>query len=331
LINKEKNMPIKKLRFYLVLLSSVILGNPVLAQDFPNKPIRMVVGFPPGGGIDQLARVLAEGMSSQLGQNIIVDNKPGAGAAIASAEIMRAPNDGYTIGLGNVGQFSVLEHISKQPIIDLPNKLTPIGQVGYAPLALFVPATLNVNSTADYLNLLKSQPNVFSYGSGGNGQITHLAFEMLKSEAQVKIQHIPYKGSGPALIDLMAGRVVGMIDALGAGMPHVKSGKLKVLALTAAERAPEFQTIPTFKEAGLKNYVVTGWQGMVAPLNIPTPVLQKLNRALNETLNKKEIREKMIGLGYYPTPTTSQEFGVFMKAESVRWGTLCKELHIETD
>ncbi len=324
-------MQFKKLGIYLTLLGGAIFGNPVGAQEFPNKPIRMVVGFPPGGGIDQLARVLAEGMSSQLGQNIVVDNKPGAGTAIASAEIIRAPNDGYTIGLGNVGQFSVLEHISKQPIVDLPNKLTPIGQVGYAPLALFVPATLNVNSTSEYLNLLKSQPNALSYASGGNGQITHLAFEMLKSEAQVKIQHVPYKGSGPALIDLMAGRVVGMIDALGAGMPHVKSGKLKVLALTAAERAPEFQTIPTFKEAGLKNYVVTGWQGMVAPMNTPPPVLQKLNRALNETLNKKEIREKMIGLGYYPTPTTSDQFGVFMKAESVRWGALCKELKIESD
>ena len=324
-------MQFKKLAIYLVLLSGAIFGNPAVAQDFPNKPIRMVVGFPPGGGIDQLARVLAEGMSSQLGQNIIVDNKPGAGTAIASAEIMRAPNDGYTIGLGNVGQFSVLEHISKQPIVDLPNKLTPIGQVGYAPLALFVPATLNANSTSEYLNLLKSQPNALSYASGGNGQITHLAFEMLKSEAQVKIQHIPYKGSGPALIDLMAGRVVGMIDALGAGMPHVKSGKLKVLALTAADRAPEFQTIPTFREAGLKNYVVTGWQGMVAPLNTPAAVVQKLNRALNETLNKKEIREKMIGLGYYPTPTTPDQFGVFMKAESVRWGALCKELKIESD
>ena len=324
-------MQFKKLGIYLTLLGGAIFGNPIGAQEFPNKPIRMVVGFPPGGGIDQLARVLAEGMSSQLGQNIIVDNKPGAGTAIASAEIIRAPNDGYTIGLGNVGQFSVLEHISKQPIVDLPNKLTPIGQVGYAPLALFVPTTLNVNSTSEYLNLLKSQPNALSYASGGNGQITHLAFEMLKSEAQVKIQHIPYKGSGPALIDLMAGRVVGMIDALGAGMPHVKSGKLKVLALTAADRAPEFQTIPTFKEAGLKNYVVTGWQGMVAPLNTPTAVVQKLNRALNETLNKKEIREKMIGLGYYPTPTTPDQFGVFMKAESVRWGALCKELKIESD
>jgi tripartite-type tricarboxylate transporter receptor subunit TctC len=324
-------MLFNKLGIYLVFLCSAILGNPVVAQEFPNKPIRMVVGFPPGGGIDQLARVLAEGMSSQLGQNIVVDNKPGAGTAIASAEIMRAPNDGYTIGLGNVGQFSVLEHISKQPIVDLPNKLTPIGQVGYAPLALFVPATLNVNSTSEYLNLLRSQPDALSYASGGNGQITHLAFEMLKSEAQVKIQHIPYKGSGPALIDLMAGRVVGMIDALGAGMPHVKSGKLKVLALTAADRAPEFQTIPTFKEAGLKNYVVTGWQGMVAPLNTPTAVVQKLNRALNETLNKKEVREKMIGLGYYPTPTTPDQFGVFMKAESVRWGALCKELKIEAD
>ena len=324
-------MQFKKLGIYLTLLGGAIFGNPIGAQEFPNKPIRMVVGFPPGGGIDQLARVLAEGMSSQLGQNIIVDNKPGAGTAIASAEIIRAPNDGYTIGLGNVGQCSVLEHISKQPIVDLPNKLTPIGQVGYAPLALFVPATLNVNSTSEYLNLLKSQPNALSYASGGNGQITHLAFEMLKSEAQVKIQHIPYKGSGPALIDLMTGRVVGMIDALGAGMPHVKSGKLKVLALTAADRAPEFQTIPTFKEAGLKNYVVTGWQGMVAPLNTPTAVVQKLNRALNETLNKKEIREKMIGLGYYPTPTTPDQFGVFMKAESVRWGALCKELKIESD
>ena len=324
-------MHFKKLGIYLILLSGAIFGCPAFAQDFPNKPIRMVVGFPPGGGIDQLARILAEGMSSQLGQNIVVDNKPGGGTAIASAEIMRAPNDGYTIGLGNVGQFSVLEHISKQPIVDLPNKLTPIGQVGYAPLALFVPATLNVNSTVEYLNLLKSQPNALSYASGGNGQITHLAFEMLKSEAQVKIQHIPYKGSGPALIDLMAGRVVGMIDALGAGMPHVKSGKLKVLALTAADRAPEFQTIPTFREAGLKNYVVTGWQGMVAPLNTPAAVVQRLNRALNETLNKKEIRDKMVGLGYYPTPTTPDQFGVFMKAESVRWGALCKELKIESD
>lgn len=324
-------MHFKKLGIYLILLSGAIFGCPAFAQDFPNKPIRMVVGFPPGGGIDQLARILAEGMSSQLGQNIVVDNKPGAGTAIASAEIMRAPHDGYTIGLGNVGQFSVLEHISKQPIVDLPNKLTPIGQVGYAPLALFVPATLNVNSTSEYLNLLKSQPNAFSYASGGNGQITHLAFEMLKSEAQVNIQHIPYKGSGPALVDLMAGRVVGMIDALGAGMPHVKSGKLKVLALTAAERAPEFQTIPTFKETGLKNYVVIGWQGMVAPLNTPAAVVQKLNKALNETLNKKEIREKMIGLGYYPTPTTPDQFGVFIKAESARWGALCKELKIEAD
>jgi tripartite-type tricarboxylate transporter receptor subunit TctC len=324
-------MYLKKIGILLTLMVSVIHCQHAVAQDFPNKPIRMVVGFPPGGGIDQLARLLAEGMSSQLGQNIIVDNKPGAGTAIASAEIMRATNDGYTIGLGNVGQFSVLEHISKQPIVDLPSKLAPIGQVGYAPLALFVPATLSVNSVTDYLNLLKSQPNTLSYGSGGNGQITHLAFEMLKSETQVKIQHIPYKGSGPALIDLMAGRVVGMIDALGAGMPHVKSGKLKVLALTAAERAPEFQSIPTFKESGLKNYVVTGWQGMVAPLGTPSAVLQKLNRSLNETLNKKEIREKMIGLGYYPTPTSAEQFGSFMKAESLRWGALCKELKIETD
>jgi tripartite-type tricarboxylate transporter receptor subunit TctC len=324
-------MYLKKIGILLTLMVSVIHGQHAVAQDFPNKPIRMVVGFPPGGGIDQLARLLAEGMSSQLGQNIIVDNKPGAGTAIASAEIMRATNDGYTIGLGNVGQFSVLEHISKQPIVDLPSKLAPIGQVGYAPLALFVPATLSVNSVTDYLNLLKSQPNTLSYGSGGNGQITHLAFEMLKSETQVKIQHIPYKGSGPALIDLMAGRVVGMIDALGAGMPHVKSGKLKVLALTAAERVPEFQSIPTFKESGLKNYVVTGWQGMVAPLGTPSAVLQKLNRSLNETLNKKEIREKMIGLGYYPTPTSAEQFGSFMKAESLRWGALCKELKIETD
>ena len=324
-------MRFKKIGICLALLGSAILGQSAFAQEFPNKPIRMVVGFPPGGGIDQLARVLAEGMSGQLGQNIVVDNKPGAGTAIATAEIMRAPNDGYTIGLGNVGQFSVLEHISKQPIVDLPSKLAPIGQVGYAPLALFVPATLNVNSTSEYLNLLKSQPNAFSYASGGNGQITHLAFEMLKAEAQVKIQHIPYKGSGPALIDLMAGRVVGMIDALGAGMPHVKSGKLKVLALTAADRAPEFQTIPTFKESGLKNYVVTGWQGMVAPLGTPPAVVQKLNRTLNEVLNKKEIRDKMIGLGYYPTPTTAEQFGGFMKAESIRWGALCKELKIEAD
>lgn len=301
------------------------------AQEFPNKPIRMVIGFPPGGGIDSLARVVAEGLASRLGQSVLIDNRPGAGTAIASAEIIKAQPDGYTIGLGNVGQFSILEHISKQPISDLPSKLTGLGQVGYAPLGLFVPASLNVNTLGEYMAMLKAQPEKYSYGSGGNGQITHLAFELFKEQAKLSIQHIPYKGSAPALTDLIAGRIVGMIDALGVGMPHVKSGKLKVLALSSAERVADVANIPTFKESGLSQYVVTGWQGMVAPAHMPQGVTLRLNRALVETLNSKEVKDKMASLGYYANPSSPAEFDQFMRSESAKWGPLCKALKIEAD
>jgi tripartite-type tricarboxylate transporter receptor subunit TctC len=324
-------MQMRKLFQWLLASIFAVAAGTAIAQDYPVRPLKMVIGFPPGGGIDSLSRVIAEEMSRQLGQPIVIDNRPGAGTAIATAEIIKSQPDGYTIGLGNVGQFSILEHISRQPIADLPRKIVGVGQVGYAPLALFVPANLAVDTIADYVKLARSQPDKLSHGSGGNGQITHLAFEMFKVEANFKMQHVPYKGSSAALTDLLGGRIHGMIDALGVGMPHVKSGKLKVLGITSADRAADFQTIPTFKESGYPNLVVTGWQGIVVPAGTPASIVQRLNVALNETLNNKAIKDKMTGMGYYPAPTTPPQFSALMKAESSRWGALCKALNIEAD
>ena len=323
----------KKLSRRSILLAtfSTLTGTPGATQDLSTKPIRLVSGFPPGGGVDAVARIVAQGLSQQLSQPVIIDIRPGAGGAIALAELQKATPDGYTFGYGNVGQLAILEHISKQQKVDVFKSIVGVGYVAHAPMALFVPASLGVNSLADYLNLLKNNPDKFSYGSGGNGQIGHLAFEMLKSKTNVKIQHIPYKGLSPALTDLIAGRLVGVMDVLGAGMPHVKSGKLRVLALAVSERVSDFSNIPTFKELGVADYVVSGWQGMVAPVNTPPLLLQRMNQALSQVLSTKDIQERLIALGYYPQIMTSTQFSQFMQNESARWGALCRELKIEVE
>lgn len=316
-------------RSMLLATLSSLTGTSGSAQDLPVKSIRLVSGFPPGGGVDAVARIVAQGLSHQLGQPVVIDIRTGAGGAIALAELQKAAPDGYTFGYGNVGQLAILEHISKQQKVDVLKSIVGVGYVAHAPIALFVPASLGVNSLVEYLNLLKNNPDKYSYGSGGNGQIGHLAFEMLKSKTNVKIQHIPYKGVGLAWTDLIAGRLVGVMDVLGGGMPHVKSGRLQVLALAVSERVSDFSNIPTFKELGIADYEVSGWQGMVAPVNTPPLLLQRMNQALSQVLSTKDIRERLITLGYYPQIMTSVQFSQFMQNESARWGALCRELKIE--
>ncbi len=313
----------------LGLGATAAAGRAAWAQPFPSKQIRLIVGFPPGGGLDNLARLLSERMAQDLGQSLLIDNRPGAGGGIASAELLRAPADGHTIVLGNVGQFSVLEHLSPNPIAGFPSRVAAIGQIGNAPLGLFVPASLPVTDLRGFIAYVKAGGGKYNYGSGGSGQITHLAVEMLKQQAGLALTHVPYKGSAASVTDLIGGRIEAIIDALGVGVPHVKSGKLKLLAVTAAERLADYPDVPTVRESGVPDYVVSGWQGLVAPAGTPAEVVRRLNASLNAALKSPDIAARMWTLGYLPAPGTPEAFAALMRDESTRWANLIRAAKIQ--
>ena len=313
----------------LGLGATAAAGRAAWAQPFPSKQIRLIVGFPPGGGLDNLARLLSERMAQDLGQSLLIDNRPGAGGGIASAELLRAPADGHTIVLGNVGQFSVLEHLSPNPIAGFPSRVAAIGQIGNAPLGLFVPASLPVTDLRGFIAYVKAGGGKYNYGSGGSGQITHLAVEMLKQQAGLALTHVPYKGSAASVTDLIGGRIEAIIDALGVGVPHVKSGKLKLLAVTAAERLADYPDVPTVRESGVPDYGVSGWQGLVAPAGTPAEVVRRLNASLNAALKSPDIAARMWTLGYLPAPGTPEAFAALMRDESTRWANLIRAAKIQ--
>jgi len=309
-------------------LLAALAPRSAFAQEWPSRPITMIVGFPPGGGLDMLGRVLAERMGRDLGQNIVVDNKPGAGGTIASSALVRAQADGYTILLGNVGQFSIGQHLMKQPPVDPLVQFAPLGQIGNAPLALFVPATSAATTAAEFVAMARSKPGGLTYGSGGPGQITHLAFELLKADAAISMTHVPYKGSAPAVIDLIGGRIDAIIDAIGVGLQHVKAGKLRMLAVTSADRVAEFPDVPTLREAAVPGFVVSGWQAMVAPVGMPPRVVERLNTSLNAALRDAAVAPKLVALGYYPAPGTPEALGALMRSESERWAGVVRRAGI---
>ena len=308
---------------------AVAVPRAALAQAWPSRPITMIIGFPPGGGLDNLGRLLAERMARDLGQNIVVDNKPGAGGTIASGALLRAGADGHAILLGNVGQFSIAQHLMKTPPVDPVRQFAPVGQIGNAPLALFVPADSPAKTAVEFVALARAKPDGLTYGSGGLGQITHLAFELLKADAQLKITHVPYKGSAPAVTDLLGGRIDAIIDAIGVGVAHVRAGRLKMLAVTSAERVAEFPDVPTLRESAVPGFSVSGWQALVAPAGTPVPVIERLNAALNAALTDPALVPRLIALGYYPAPGTPEAFGTLMRSDADRWGAVVKRAGIE--
>lgn len=323
-----------KLSLYISkwLLISVLAMNTTMAADldYPTRPIKLIIGLAPGGGMDFLGRLLAIPISDQLKQPVVVDNRPGAGGAIATAEIIKSAPDGYVVSLANIGQLAISDQVAEQPIGDIPNKVSAIGLVGVSPLVLFVPTSLGINTLEKYLEYARANPGKLSYGSGGIGQLSHLAFEQLKAETKVQIEHVPYKGGSPALNDLVAGRLDGMLDVVGVGMPFVKAGKLKILAISSEERSPGYPLIPTFKEAGAPNYVVLGWQGLIAPAGTSPSVVTRLNQVLRKTLESKVIQDAMAVQGYFARPSSPEQFSALVKSDTARWGALMKTLKIDS-
>lgn len=317
-----------KLTLSVVLLFSVQLTN---AQEWPSKSIKWIVPFPPGGAMDVIARALADKSSKSLGQSIIVENKPGAGGNIGSELVARAEPDGYTLLITSIGMATNKFLYPKLPY-DPVKDFSPVSLIAIVPNVLVTNATQpNVKNVSDVIANAKAEPGKLSYASAGNGTSIHLAGEVFTSMAKVDMQHIPYKGSGPAVTDLIGGQVNYMFDSITSAKPHIASGKLRPLGLTTSKRSKSLPGVPTIAESGLPGYDVTPWFAVFVPANTPKAVVQKLNSVLIASMGAPEVKEKFENIGAEPIGLSPEETARYLNKEIDRWGKVISSNNIKAD
>ncbi|MBI4206862.1 MAG: tripartite tricarboxylate transporter substrate binding protein [Betaproteobacteria bacterium] len=286
---------------------------------YPSKPVRMLVGFPPGGPTDITARIAAEHLSSALRQQVIVDNRPGAGGTLAATLLASAAPDGYTVSLCANGEMAIAPNLRDTLPYDPLRSFAPVSRIGASQLVLVVHPSVPARSVRDLVTLAKSKPGSINFASAGAGSTAHLAAELLKTMAGIEIVHVPYKGAGPALSELMGGQVQMLITGFSGALPHIKSGKLRALAVTGAARLATMPDLPTIGEA-VTGYEVTSWYGIIAPAATSRTIVARLQREIAAMVRKPEVGEKLAGLGIEPEGNTSQEFAAQIKQEIAKWG-----------
>jgi len=292
--------------------------------DYPNRPIKMVIGYSPGGAADQLARPLAEEMSKGLGQNFVFDYKPGGGATIALDYLARQPADGYTVHLTDSGPMTIVPHIRKlsyDPLTDF----TPLGMVGGGGVVIVVPANSPATDLKSLIALAKKDPGAWSYGTSGVGGVGHLAGEQFKKAAQLDITHIPYKGGAPAMVEVLGGHVPFLFSSLGAAAQHIQAGTVRALAVSSADRSSMFPDVPTIAESGFPGFDATIWFGVVAPKNMPADVQNRLATELAKAMQSKELQQTIKSQAYEPMIYTAEQTGQRIKDDYAAWGVTVKE------
>ena len=306
------------------LSASFILSTAVLAQGFPSKPVKLLVGFPPGGGLDFTTRLLAPHLGEQLGQPIVVENRPGAAGVLALGEIARAAPDGYTLIVGNIGPLALAPNMMERRPYDPTRDFTAIGQVLATYFIAAIPANHPAGSLKDFIAWAKQNDGKVNFASGGNGSITHLNGELVNQVAKLRMAHVPYKGSAPAITDLIAGQTHLLIDVGSVLKPQVTGGRLKALAVTSPARDADLPEVPTVREAGYPELETSGWQGLVGPAGLPKEVVNRLYAALKATLARAEVRERLARAGTPVVERDPEAFAAFIKAENERWLPLIK-------
>ncbi len=296
----------------------------VYAQAWPTKPVKLVVPFPAGGGTDAFARPLAAALSQALGQTFFIDNRGGAGGTIGAEIAAKSPNDGYTFLVGAVHHTIAVSVYSKLAY-DLERDLMPVTLVAVVPNVVVVHPKVPVNSIAELVAYAKANPNKLNFASAGNGTSHHLAPELFKSMTGTTMNHIPYKGAGPAMQDLLAGQVDLMFDGMGSSAPQIRGGKLRPLAVTTTTRSPAFPDVPTVQEAGVPGYEVTTWYGLWAPAGTPPDIVNKLQAEVTKALLKQDIKEIWAAQGASPGGNTPEQFTVFIRNEVVKWAKVVKD------
>jgi tripartite-type tricarboxylate transporter receptor subunit TctC len=316
-----------------LLLAAPALWLPVgsaRAQQFPAKPLRYIVPVAPGGGSDFVGRTVCERWGKALGQTFVVDNLGGGGGVIAAQTTAKAPADGYTLMQGYVATHGTSPATRKLPY-DPVKDFTPVGMIGGTPNVLVVNASLPVNDLKGFIEYLKKGPGKYSYGSAGTGSLTQLVMELFKQQSGTFILHVPYRGIAPAFTDLLGGQTQAMFPGLAAALPHIRSGRVRPLAITGNVRQATVKDVPTLVESGFKGFDAVQWYGVVGPAGVPAPIVKHLNDTLNGVLQAPDMKDKLAAEAVDPMPMSPEQFGAYIKAEVARWTQLAADRKIRVE
>ena len=308
---------------------SAFAQNP--ASDYPNKPVTIIIGFPPGTATDSVGRVLGERLAQRLGKPFVIDNKAGQGGSIGAAAAAKAVPDGYTLIISATAPMATNPHLYRNLSYDPLRDFAPIGMHSWLPYALVVNSNSRINTFQEFLVQAKAHPGAINYASIGNGTTSHLLMTMLMQSTGVKLNHVPYKGSAQAQTDLIGGQVDITFDTMVSVMPHVKSGRLKALAVSTLSRSKYAPEIPTLNELGVTGFDAGAWLGLLAPAGTPMPIVEKLNRELNAILDEPETQKRLLAMGAEILKGTPDEFSAHMRSEYAKWGKLVRDTGVKIE
>lgn len=311
-------------------LAIVILAPPSVAQTYPAKPVRFILPFPPGGPTDILGRIIGQKLAAQLGQPVVPENRPGAGGNVGTEFAAKQPADGYAIVLASPS-LSISPGLYKKLGYDPVKDFSPIGLVAQIPNVLLVHPSVPVKTLKDFVQLAKSNPGKLNFGSGGLGTSNHLGSEMLKGLTGINMVHVPYKGSNEAMISMIGGHVDMVVIGVPPTIPHIKAGRVRPLAVLAAERLPYLPDVPTSREGGIANYEVITSYGILAPAGTPREIINRLNAEWIKIAALADTKERMSGAGYEPMTSTPEQYGDFIKTEMVRWAKVIKDANVKIE
>ena len=306
------------------------LGTAAFAQDYPARPIRMILGFAPGGSTDLVARVVAQKMSESWGQQVVVDNRPGANGIIGADLVAKANADGYSLLLSSIGPMAINASLYKMPY-DIVADFAPVTYTGNVTNLLVVHPSVAATNVKELIALAKAQPGKLTFGSSGTGGAPHMAVELFRILAKVSVTHVPYKGGGPAMADLVGGQISGSFASMPSSIPFVRAGKLRALAVTAPKRSPAEPTVPTISEAGIPGFSVLDWQGLFTTGKTPPAVVNKLNAEVVRILALPDVVEKLAVAGVEIQTSTPKEWGEFVQSEIAKWSKVVKEAGVKVE
>jgi len=312
-----------KTNSYVTFIVFVFCASALQAQTFPNRPLRMIVGFPPGGPTDLVARLAAQHLSEKLGQQVVTDNRPGAGGSVAGILMAKAAPDGHTLFTASNGEIAISPNLYKKMAYDPAKDLAPVSRIGSSQLVLLVHPAVAAQSVKELVALAKAKPGAINFASSGVGSTAQLSAELFKTLAGIDIVHVPYKGAGPALADLMGGQVQMLITGFSAALVHIKSGKLRALGVTGAQRVKAMPDLPTIGET-VPGYQMNSWYGLFAPAGTPLPIINRLQGEIAAMVKRQDMSDRFISLGLEADASTPQEFAVQIRDEIGKWAKVIK-------
>ncbi|WP_255532204.1 Bug family tripartite tricarboxylate transporter substrate binding protein [Polynucleobacter parvulilacunae] len=316
---------------FILGTSSISTGVLAQAKSWPDKPIKLIVGFPPGGGSDAIARIISINLSQMWGQQVIVDNRGGAAGTIAADLVAKSPVDGYTLGLAHVNALSIIPALGQKMPYNASTDFTPIVLLGITPNILIANVDAPAKNVKDLVAYLKQNPGKVSFGSAGNGSTQHLAYELFMHMSGTQALHIPYKGSGPVLVDLMAGHITYAFETMGAATPHIQSGKVIPLAQTRTKRSAAYPNLPTMEQLGYAGFEATAWYGLMGPAKLDPKIVDKINADVNTVLRKPEVQAKLAEVGAEDGGGTPAAFSKFIVKDRNQWAKLVKDAKLQVD